>query len=511
VADDLTIIEPGDVVAISGQVLAFRVGTIDIVERRDITAVVALTGTSGTLAAIEPADIAAFPGINDYLYDYDLVNRYLPDARPGSLVLYPAATGLEKAMADTDAERIIRIPDWIITDQWDPYLISFQNLPFLAWAMSVNMWQDEWKEGTKRSWVARAWEFKSLRGTRRGMEMAVDYIGRDVSPWGYQCTKFTVPPQRVYSGPTMTKEEREAWLELMPQVRLWRVYERGIAGFAKSFYGGRGTGRMHNHRFCLSGEVMEPRLRAITPSTAIERTKHRARWIVRGVETDVTVTDFGFYHRVHLRGIENGSVFCNRPVRSVHPKRYYIPTTASSRLITIMPKERLSWRTPLWASREPLTAEGERIVIGSTRRRSVFSGWVSTGPRVASQDSWYYVPSDAWSRIYRRYAINDGSTELNSRRPVQFMGTGRYGFPKYTAWVGMSLRSQRRFAVFDGIPRRRFFLPHDPTPVKRAKVAVRASKKIADRILLELGPVPSFVAGRPFFAGKNVFIVGRSI
>jgi hypothetical protein len=155
---------------------------------------------------------------------------------------------------------------------------------------------------------------------------------------------------------------------------------------------------------------------------------------------------------------------------------------------------------------EPLTAEPDRLVYPSTRRRSVYC---DVPMRLHGRD--YYVPSDAWSRIYQRYSINDGSTELNSRRPVQFMGIGRYGFPKYTAWIGMSLRSRRRYAVFSGITYRKYYQPHDPTPVKRAKIAVQASKKIADRILLELGPVPSFIAGRTFLAEKQSFIVGRSI
>ena len=304
----------------------------------------------------------------------------------------------------------------------------------------------------------------------------------------------------------MTKEEREAWLETMPQVRLWRANERGFAGYGKAFYAGRGNLRLRSHRFFLGGQAADPKYHAITPSTAIERTVHRARYVVRGVEIDVRVTDFGAYHRVHLPNIEDGSVFCNRPIRPITPKRFYIPTTAPKRLITIMPQERLSWRSPVWSSQAPINAEGDRVVVKGTRRRSVFS---DTPMRL--EDHNYYVPSDAWSRIYRRYAINDGSGELNSRSPVQFMGTGRYGFPKYTAWVGMSLKSRRRYAVFDGIPKRHYFLPHDPTPVKRAKIAVQASKKIADRILLELGPVPSFVAGRPFLADQNTFIVGRTI
>ena len=421
--------------------------------------------------------------------------------RPGSQTLYRSASGLEKALADSEAERLIRIYAEAVVDVWDPYKISFTNLPFLAWAMGVNLWQDEWHQTTKRSWVARQWTFKSLRGTAEGIRMAIDYVGRDVSPWGYQVIKFTTPPQRIYSGPSLTRDQREEWLKLMPQLRVWRVFERGHADY-KSFYGSNSTRRMHNHRFCLGGVAADAKLRAITPSTAIERLRRRARWIVGAAETDVRVTEFGTYWRVHLRGIEGASVFTKRPIQP--NRRFFIPSTAAKRLITIMPKERLSWRVPVWASMEPLTAEPDRISIGGQRRRSVFSDLIM-------RQRAYYVPSDAWSRIYHRFAVNDGSVNLNSRRPVQFMGVGRYGFPKYTAWVGVSLRSLRRFAVFDGVPFRKFYQPHDPTPVKRARAAVLAAKKIADRVLLELGPVPSFIAGRPFLAEKNRFIVGRSL
>jgi phage tail P2-like protein len=431
--------------------------------------------------------------------DADLISRYSPIDRPGSRVLYAASTGLERAMADVDAERLIRIYAEAVLDVWDPYRIALRNLPYLAWATGVNLWDDDWRETTKRTWVARQWEFKSLRGTGAGIRMAMDYVGRDVSPWGYQVSRITAPPQRVYSGPSLTREEREAWLAMMPQVRVWRVQERGTARFGKLFYGGSSTGRQHDHRFCIGGSADDLKLRAATPSTALSRLHRRARYVVRGLEGDVTVSEFGTYWRVHLRGVAGQKVFSNRPIR---PARFLIPSDAASRLITVMPRERLSWRSPVWSSVEPVTSEPDRIVINGTRRQSVFCD-------VPMRQRAYYAPSDAWARIFERYAINDGSVELRKRRPVQFMGTSRYGFPKYSAWVGVSLRSKRRWAVFDGSPERHFFLPHDPTPVARAKRAVQAAKKLVDRMLLELGPVPRFVAGRPFIAGVDSLIVGR--
>jgi len=41
-------------------------------------------------------------------------------SRPGSKLLYRAASGLERAMADVDGERLIGTYAAIIADQWDP-------------------------------------------------------------------------------------------------------------------------------------------------------------------------------------------------------------------------------------------------------------------------------------------------------------------------------------------------------------------------------------------------------
>jgi phage tail P2-like protein len=420
---------------------------------------------------------------------------------PGSAVLHPAATGLEKAMADTDAVRVMAIYAEAIIDVWDPYKIGFANLPYLAWAMGVNLWDDAWRETTKRTWTARQWEFKSLRGTADGMRMAIDYVGRDVSPFGYQALNFTTPPQQVFSGPSLTKEEREAWLATLPQVRVWRTYERTTAGFGKAFYAGRGgPARLRSHRFCLGAAGAQGKGSAIIPSTALERLHRRARYVVRGVETDTTVTELGQFWRLHLRSQEDSKVFCNRPAS----RRFYIPSDAWTRLITVAPRERLAWRSPVTPSVEPVTAEPERVVVNGMRGHRVFCD-------VPMRQKAFYLLSDAWARIYERFAISDGSTEVQRRRPVQFMGIGQYGFPKYTAWVRVSLRSIRKRGVFSGNPiHHRFYLPHDPTPVLRARRAVMASKKLVDRVMLELGPVPRFVAGRPFIAGADSFYVGRS-
>jgi phage tail P2-like protein len=138
---------------------------------------------------------------------------------PGAKLLYRSASGLEKAMADVDGERLIGTYAEIIKDQWDPYKISFNNLPHLAYAMGALLWEDGWSESTQREWTARQFEYKSLRGTQAGIEMALDFTGRDFTG-GYEVTQALRPPQAFFASPSMSKEAFDFWIHLLPEVRI---------------------------------------------------------------------------------------------------------------------------------------------------------------------------------------------------------------------------------------------------------------------------------------------------
>lgn len=139
--------------------------------------------------------------------DYDLINF-------GPQVLYTNATGLEKALADIDVKRLIQIRAELIRDNWDPFKAQVQNLPFLAFAMGVSLWDDTWSEGVKRSWVANQWEFKARRGTKRGIKMAL-------ALWGFELLQALTPPQGFYASPKIGKTEYDAWVHLMPELRIF--------------------------------------------------------------------------------------------------------------------------------------------------------------------------------------------------------------------------------------------------------------------------------------------------
>jgi len=144
---------------------------------------------------------------------------------PGAKLIYRAASGLEKAMADVDGERLIGTYAEIIKDQWNPYKISYNNLPYLAYAQGALMWEQGWIESTQREWVARQFEYKSMRGTLAGIEMGLDFAGRDFTG-GYEVEQALRPPQSFFASPSMSKEAYDFWIHLMPEVRI--TFHEGV-------------------------------------------------------------------------------------------------------------------------------------------------------------------------------------------------------------------------------------------------------------------------------------------
>lgn len=391
--------------------------------------------------------------------------------------LIPRATPAE-AVTGSMAARLQAVPVPIDTVK-RPLIVTPEFLPFDAWEFSVDIWDRKWAEAKKRAISDASLRLHMKKGTAYCLREYVRYAGGEVK-------SIVRPPQVVYSGPSLTREEREAWLTNLPQVRVWRIRDKAFAARGKSFYGGQQ--RPHFVELAYS-----------TPSTALQRLRRRARWVVDGVETDITVSEFGSYFRLHFRTPMGKKVFSNRPVAG---DRYYLPSTAKSRLVTIRPEPRLPWRSPVGPSLLPVNSEPERVRVAGTVHGNVFSGRPVGG---------HFLPTSAPLRVFDRYAVHDGRRVLR-RPPAQFMGVGYYGWPTHTAMVDVSIPGKRPpKAAGEGhfLPRSRFWMKHDHEPVQNVRRAIVASKRLSDRILMTTGPKPRFVAGRPFIAGTDSLVVGR--
>ena len=360
-----------------------------------------------------------------------------------------------------------------------PLVVREEFLPFIGWGRSVDVWSRDWPAARRRAVVDASIRLHLIKGTEACVRAYVRHADGEV-------VSVTVPPMTVFSGPSPTKAEREAWLASLPQVRVWLIREEGRFGSAKAFSGGASRRRFFDRSYPV-------------PSTALVRLRRRARWIVSGLETDVRVTSSGSIFHLHLPAAAGPRVFCN----TAAAPRFFVPSDAWRRLVKVAPSARLPWRSPVGPSLVAVTSEPERVKEAGSRRRSVFCGSPSR--------SGYYVPSTARYRIYDRYPVHDGRRALR-RAAYRFTGTGRYGVPAHTARLRLSIPGVRsRLAAGEGIlaPRLRFWIPHDHNRVETVRRAIQSAKRLSDRIFMDIGPKPRFVAGQPFFADLDSLVVGQ--
>lgn len=133
---------------------------------------------------------------------------------PGAAVLYREASALEKALTDTDAERLLATRAELITENWDPLLVQLRNLEALAFGMGVTLWEsDVWTVEAKREWLAEQWIFKAYNGTRAALDMALEIND-------FRLVQTVVPPQGFWASPDMSRDAFDAWIRRMPQIRI---------------------------------------------------------------------------------------------------------------------------------------------------------------------------------------------------------------------------------------------------------------------------------------------------
>src|SRR4051812_24387267 len=90
----------------------------------------------------------------------------------GPALLPPSSTPFEFAMARAaDAGLPLSVP---LRELWDPWKCPMEFLPWLAWALSVDIWDDEWSEPKKRQVVATALPRLQRKGTPAGLREYVD-------------------------------------------------------------------------------------------------------------------------------------------------------------------------------------------------------------------------------------------------------------------------------------------------------------------------------------------------
>lgn len=98
-------------------------------------------------------------------------------------LLPPNASPLEVAIAAACAP-LGNVPVALRT-LWDPHACPVSLLPYLAWAVSVDRWDENWPESAKRSAVTNAFYLHRKKGTIAALRAAVEPFGQlvKVTEW----------------------------------------------------------------------------------------------------------------------------------------------------------------------------------------------------------------------------------------------------------------------------------------------------------------------------------------
>jgi phage tail P2-like protein len=415
---------------------------------------------------------------------------------PGSAVLYKAATGLERAMADADCERILATDAEQIISVWDPYKIASHNLPYLAWAMGVLLWEQEWEDHTKREWTARQWEWKAIRGTEAGIDMALDFMGRDfVGTGGYELVQALVPPAGFYAAPNLSKNELDEWIRLMPQIRIKFSVATGNGSeeffvappepddlvdgqegtepapiFSDDNVGGRDDG------WALYGRkaVLRRADGTETPLKLVEWSEDDSLRpaVIFGEASEPGLSTIGAYFAGEdAVGEDRFTCFEDVP-----------PRTYSYRLDTAYEHSasdlHLDYLRP---DLEPIDVRYERNSDIGTKGPFLFVNDFVGDP----DESFVDLGNDAWEMLADRIYLNDPAISAPMNAGISFAGVDRVSVPAYHADLLIDLKTKDRIDSWfaeDSIVNSQSAAPEDLEDFDRALRAVVAAKAFRDKI-----------------------------
>ncbi|MDF3822684.1 phage tail protein I [Leptospira sp. 96542] len=95
-------------------------------------------------------------------------------------LLPPNATPLDRAMERVMVKHLCAIPQ-PHRDLWNPDKCPVRLLPWLAWALGANYWNDAWSESRKRRYVKQALGSSRNLGVKKGVMQIVQALGGAVT------------------------------------------------------------------------------------------------------------------------------------------------------------------------------------------------------------------------------------------------------------------------------------------------------------------------------------------
>lgn len=416
-------------------------------------------------------------------------------AGPAIAALLPSnATPFEAAAEATGAVRAAAIDPGIVKTTIEPYAIPAPLLPWLAWALGVELWSSDWPLAVRRWVVATEIHRKRLKGTLAGLTAYLGLVDTTV-------VAAIVPPATTYLSPTMTPAARAAWLALFPQLRVLPYVASAVSLYG-SFCGaaynlpGAFLGRVYpgqstaHDRYTITAELVEPN----GATTALTSRVVTQVPVGGGVATD--------YHQVSLPAVPSTQIF---PGQSPKARTFFGKPFDPSSVVAVPIETNYVWSEPQVTDRTvspgltPIEAIPDAIAQPHTRA----FGQLFAGRHLAAA---FLPPSIAWRFIYQRWWLFDPSVAPPLRKASTFLGWTRLGMPPYTAELQVDIAgkvgAREAWGFVSGCLRSPM---QTAGQISDARTAVQVGMSVRDTIYLKTRTI------RPVQPRDGAFVGGATV
>jgi hypothetical protein len=306
-------------------------------------------------------------------------------------------------------------------------------------------------------------------------------IAEHIRIMGADPRRFIVPPAKTYLMEGLTEEERQAFLARFPQLRIYPFVARGTYRFAHFTSAAFGKAKAFLDASCIKDVG------------AWSRFIRTAKLWDRGEETTLTVRAVT-PERV---GTENAVAFDEvvlgaKPTKALHlgapPRaRAFLVDDfgVAQRLFRIPRDARYDYRlgretyTTAWPNADLVDVRPQNVA----ERHDGQPNALYAAKRQFIQGK-HLPPTISWRFIYERWHVHDPARVPDVRIRSTHLGLTRLGMPPYHAEVRMRIKGMlapRTAGPFvNG-----YLMTGNRKPIADVREAVRVSKSLRDRILLD--------------------------
>ncbi|WP_019833768.1 phage tail protein I [Sphingomonas sp. PR090111-T3T-6A] len=368
-----------------------------------------------------------------------------------TVLMPPNATALERAVDATVATRF-PLPTDLISATWNPDTCPTDLLGYLAAAYSIDLWFDDWPEARKRQVIRDAYDLHRKKTTLAGIKAHVALVDAEV-------VKVVRPPSKLFLRGGMTAEQREAWLQSLPQLRLYTFQQREAA--STSVFAAGATGKRWLVR-CYPRSSRGP-----------EHSGRRATYWENGVETEIAFEQVGI--DVVRLAVPRPST--RRFLGHGYLRHFYAQASAAPANVYNLRVSGDLGGFAVAAGLTPVSIEPTRVEATRVASRAQAFLGNMLGRR-------YLCASKGAQSVYDRVSLSDRTRTAAHHSGRVFLGHARLGYIPYQAELLVSVprhRSPLRQLRYG----RGYLRNTDNTTLERAIEAIRVSKAARDTILID--------------------------